>query len=97
MSAVPAVLSPSNVHNVGPRVCSGLFHNFLITFPGLKSYNLLRIERWKRFGTTIVKDLLLHTVEFEVRGNMFVVEGTWCSGISNAAQANQELDLVEHS
>ena len=77
MSTIWAVLSLSNVRDVGPWVCSRLFHNtnFLITFAGLKSRNLLRIERWKRFGTMIVKGLLLHTLGFEVRGNMFVVEG----------------------
>ena len=42
---------------------------------GLKSHNLLRIERWKRFGTTVLKDLLLHTLRFESQGNMFVVKG----------------------
>ena len=33
-------LSPSNIHNVGPRVCGGLFHknNFLIAFSGVKSH-----------------------------------------------------------
>ena len=73
-------LSLSNIHNVGPRVCSGLFHNnnFLIAFSGVKTHNLpclLRIDRWKRFGATIVRGLLLHTLGFEARGNMFVVEG----------------------
>ena len=73
-------LSFSNIHNVGPRVCSGLFHNnnFLIAFSGVKTHNLpclLRIDRWKRFGATIVRGLLLHTLGFEARGNMFVVEG----------------------
>ena len=40
----------------------------------MKSQNLLRIERLKRFGTTIVRGLLLHTLGFEGRENMFVVE-----------------------
>ena len=82
MSAVSAVLSLSlsNIHNVGPRVRSGLFHNnnFLISFSGVKTHNLpclLRIERWERFRATIVRGLLLHTLGFEARGNMFVVEG----------------------
>lgn len=66
--------SLSNVHNVGPQVCSGLFHNttFLINFAGLRSQNLLRIERCKRFGTTIAKGLLLHMLGFELRGNMLL-------------------------
>ena len=73
----------------------------------MKSHNLLRIERWKRFGTTVLKDFLLHTLRFESQGNMFVVKGpaskelltrNWKSGeTSNVAQGNQELDLVEHS
>ena len=46
-----------------------------MAFAGLKSYNLLRIERWKPFGATIVRGLLLHTLGFEARENMFVVEG----------------------
>ena len=75
MSAVP-FLSLSNIYNVGLRVYSGLFNNtnFFIAFAGRKSHNLLRIEKWKRFDATIVKDLL-HTLGFEARGNVFVVEG----------------------
>ena len=69
-------LSLSNIHNVGTRVCNGLFHNnnFLIAFSGVKSHTLLMIDRWKRFGAKIVRGLLLHTLGFEARENMFVVE-----------------------
>ena len=88
-----STLSLSNIHKVGPRVWSGLFHNnnFLISFSGVKSHNLLRIERWKRFGATIVRGLLLHTLGFEARGNMFVVEGPG----SKELLSNWGKDLVQ--
>ena len=64
MSAVSTVLLSPSFHNVGSWLSGGSFNNanFLVTFVGLKSHNLLWIERWKRFGMLIVVGLLLFAV-----------------------------------
>ena len=61
------------------------------------------------FGATIVRGLLLHTLGFEARGNIFVAEGpgskellsNWEKDLVQRdikrCTGNQELDLVEHS
>jgi len=61
MSAVSSVVLSSSFHNVGSWLFSGSFDNanFLVTFVGLKSHNLLWIERWKRFGMMMIVGLLL--------------------------------------
>jgi len=61
MSAASTVLFSSSFHNVGSWLFSGSFDNanFLVTFVGLKTHNLLWIERWKRLGMLIVVGLLL--------------------------------------
>ena len=76
MSSVSAVLLSFSLYNVRPWLCGGLLNDaqFLVSFIGLKSHNLLWTERWERFGMLIVILLLLLTFQLQTRGHVPAVE-----------------------